>query len=267
MTLPAAIAIARELAALRAEVAAYPDDASCFAQVPGLPNSGGTLALHCAGNIRHFIGHVLGGSGYVRDREAEFAARPVPRAVIDAALADAERDAAAAFARLDPARLDAPWPSPMPDGGTYPARMVLQHLTSHLAYHLGQVDYHRRMVTGDARSVGAMGLGGMRAAAVAAGPGGVSYEVTATVREDLMPAYLRWLHPEHVAEVVATGCFTHATVTQLDATRVRVAYAAPDAAAVDRYVATFAPALRAKGLAAFPDGVTWSRDVGRIVAA
>ena len=69
----------------------------------------------------------------------------------------------------------------------------------------------------------------------------------------------------HAAEVVATGCFSGATVTQLDATRVRVTYLAADRAAVERYVASFAPALRAKGLAAFPDGVTWSREIGTIV--
>lgn len=157
-----AAAIARELAALRAEVAAYPDDASCFARVPGLPNSGGTLALHCAGNIRHFVGHVLGGSGYVRQRDAEFAGAVVPRATVDAVLAAADAEAESALARLPADTLDGPWPGPLPEGVTYSVRTFLQHLTSHLAYHLGQVDYHRRMVTGENRSVGAMAVTGLR---------------------------------------------------------------------------------------------------------
>jgi len=259
-----AAAIRRELAALRAELAAYPDDASCFRDVPGMPNSGGTLARHCAGNVRHYVGHVLGGSGYVRDREAEFSARSVPRRDLDDALSAADREATAALTRLDPARLDAPWPGPLPEGVAYSARTFLQHLTSHLAYHLGQLDYHRRAVTGDARSAGAMAIGGLAGVAPPTTTG-VTYEVTATVREGLLPAYLAWLLPDHAAEVVATGCFSGATVTQLDATRVRVTYLAADRAAVERYVASFAPALRAKGLAAFPDGVTWSREIGTIV--
>lgn len=271
-----AAAIRRELGALQAELAAYPDDESCFRDVPGLPNSGGTLALHCAGNIRHFVGHVLGGSSYVRDRAHEFAARDVPRATLSALLEAAAVEAGDALARLDPRRLDDPWPGALPDGLAYTIRTFLQHLTSHLAYHVGQADYHRRIVTGDARSVGALAIGGLRAAtppmdaapppvAAPPAPAGVAYEVLATVREDRMAAYLAWLAPDHVREVVETGCFTHATVVQLDATRVRVTYLAPTRAAVDAYLADYAPALRAKGLAAFPDGVTWSREIGRVV--
>ena len=47
--------ITRELRAVRREIEAYPDDASVWREIPGLPNAGGTLALHVAGNIRHFI--------------------------------------------------------------------------------------------------------------------------------------------------------------------------------------------------------------------
>ncbi len=65
--------LARDLAALRREIEAYPDDALPWREVPGLTNPGGTLALHVAGNLQHYVGHVLGGSGYVRDRPAEFA--------------------------------------------------------------------------------------------------------------------------------------------------------------------------------------------------
>ena len=71
------ILLRRELAALRRSVEAYPDDASVWALPPGVPNSAGTLVLHCAGNLRHFLGAVLGGDGYRRDRDAEFARRGV----------------------------------------------------------------------------------------------------------------------------------------------------------------------------------------------
>ncbi|MDT8341697.1 MAG: hypothetical protein RQ751_09320, partial [Longimicrobiales bacterium] len=65
----------RDLAALRRELLAYPDESQIWALPPGAPNSAGTLALHMAGNLHHFVGAVLGGEGYVRDREAEFADR------------------------------------------------------------------------------------------------------------------------------------------------------------------------------------------------
>ena len=67
--------LARDIDTLSREVALYPDDASLWAERPGLPNTGGNLTIHLIGNVRHFIGHVLGGSSYVRDRDHEFAAR------------------------------------------------------------------------------------------------------------------------------------------------------------------------------------------------
>src|SRR6187551_3396600 len=63
----------RDLATLRRELDLYADDAGPWREVPGLANCGGTLALHLAGNLRHFVGARLGTSGYVRDRTAEFA--------------------------------------------------------------------------------------------------------------------------------------------------------------------------------------------------
>ena len=70
----------RELAAVRRSIEAYPDEASVWAERPGLPNTGGNLALHLAGNLQHFFGAVLAKTGYVRDRDSEFSRRGVPRA-------------------------------------------------------------------------------------------------------------------------------------------------------------------------------------------
>ncbi len=148
--------LARELATLRREVEAYPDDASLWAEVPGLANRGGTLVLHLCGNLRHFIGATLGNSGYVRDREAEFAQRGRSRADLVAEIDAAEADVQAALEALDPARLREPFPLAV--GGGHPqARVFLLHLLAHLAFHLGQLDYHRRAATGDSRGVGALG--------------------------------------------------------------------------------------------------------------
>jgi hypothetical protein len=155
--------ITRELRALARELAVYPDEASIWALPPGAPNSAGTLALHLVGNLKHFVGARLGGTGYVRDRDAEFARRDVPRAelvrMIDETIAVVERSLAA----VSDDALGATYPQAL---GKWSAETgdFLAHLAVHLAYHLGQVDYHRRLVTGDAAGVDAVALGEMRSA-------------------------------------------------------------------------------------------------------
>lgn len=145
----------RELRSLRLELEAYPDERLIWALPPGCPNSAGTLALHLAGNLRHYIGAILGGSGYVRNREEEFAMRDIPRAELLELLAEADVAIQATLPRLTEADLSRPYPEPIREQHLE-TRDLLIHLTTHLAYHLGQVSYHRRLVTGDARGVGAL---------------------------------------------------------------------------------------------------------------
>jgi len=147
----------RELAAVRRSVEAYPDDASLWRLPAGLPNAGGTLVLHIAGNLRHYVGRMLGGVPYERDREAEFARRDVAR---DALLAeiDAAHDAVEqSLATVSDDAIRAVFPERI-SGRAFATDDLLLHLASHLAYHLGQLDYHRRAVTGDGKSVGAVAL-------------------------------------------------------------------------------------------------------------
>jgi uncharacterized damage-inducible protein DinB len=142
----------RDLDAMQQEIAAYPSDEALWTTPAGIANAGGTLALHLAGNLRHFIGALLGGSGYVRDRAYEFSARGLTRAAVNAELADAQRQVTEALTALDPARLDAPFPQAVMET-TLPTQAFLLHLCTHLTYHLGQVDYHRRLTTGDRTTV------------------------------------------------------------------------------------------------------------------
>lgn len=149
--------LARDLRALAREVAAYPDDAAVWREVPGLPNSAGVLARHLAGNIRHYIGTALGGSAFERDRADEFAARGLPRAAIIAEVEAAGADVARVVPGLTAAQLDADLPVPV-GGHRVGTRRFLLHLGAHLAYHLGQIDYHRRSVAPGAGSVNAMAV-------------------------------------------------------------------------------------------------------------
>jgi uncharacterized damage-inducible protein DinB len=147
--------LARELRALRREVEAYADDAQPWQVVPGLANTGGTLVLHLAGNLQHYLGAVLGGTGYVRDRAAEFSRRDVPRTELLADIGRAEAAVHAALAQVTDAQLQADFPEPVA-GMRWATGEFLMHLAVHAAYHLGQLDAHRRIVTGDPTGVGAI---------------------------------------------------------------------------------------------------------------
>lgn len=146
----------RELDSLVREIALYPDDAAPWQELAGLPNLGGTLVLHLAGNLRHFIGAQLGHSGYVRHREAEFATRGVSRAELATLIGTTQAELDATFAALDPARLDEV--VELPNGTRTRVGLFLLHLLSHLSFHLGQIDYHRRAVTRDATGAGVLPL-------------------------------------------------------------------------------------------------------------
>ena len=144
------ILLRRELEGLRREIALFPDDSVLWATPPGVANSAGNLALHIAGNLQHFIGHELGGLPYRRDLEREFGQREGSRAeVIDevdrtlAALADV-------LPRLTSDRLAAAFGAHA-DVRVPPQRFLL-HLCTHTAFHVGQVGYLRRILTGDSRS-------------------------------------------------------------------------------------------------------------------
>ena len=149
--------IRRDLRALKREVLAYPTDADLWATPPGVSNSGGNLALHVAGNLRHFVGDALGGSGYVRDRDSEFARRNQGRREVAAELDAAEAEVADALAALPDDRLREPFPGD-PGGTRVMTGDFLAHLAVHLGYHLGQVDYHRRLVCADGTTVAAVAI-------------------------------------------------------------------------------------------------------------
>lgn len=157
----------RELAGVRRTVEAYPDDASVWATMPGLPNAGGTLVLHLAGNLQHYLGAVLGHSGYQRDRGAEFSRRDVPRPLLLAELDAAKRAIERGIDSTSDDALATPYPE-LIAGRTVLTGDFLLHLATHLAYHLGQLDYHRRAVTGDQRSIGAIAPGDLPASNVEA---------------------------------------------------------------------------------------------------
>jgi hypothetical protein len=149
--------ISRELDALGREVQLYPDDESPWNAVAGCPNTGGNLTLHLVGNLRHFIGAVFGSTGYVRNRDAEFSTRGgMSRDELLKLIAAARSEVSATLSKLDASVLDKPHMAP--GDRKIETGLWLMHLAVHLGYHLGQIDYHRRTVTGDAAGADALPL-------------------------------------------------------------------------------------------------------------
>lgn len=143
----------RDLAVLERELALYPTDESLWVSLPGAKSPGGNLALHLIGNLRHFVGHVLGGTAYQRTREVEFSTPFGRRADLIEEVHLTAKEVRAALENLDPARLREPFPLEVGDARPLTG-LFLMHLTTHLGFHLGQIDYHRRIATGDATSAG-----------------------------------------------------------------------------------------------------------------
>ncbi len=147
----------RELETFAREVETFPDDQTLWQTLPGVTNSAGNLARHVCGNLKHYVGAVLGGTGYVRQRDAEFAAREGAREAVARELRETRDVVSGTLARVPESVLGAPYPEAV--GGVVPrCDRFLMHLTTHLAFHLGQAGYLRRALTGDPRSTGAVAV-------------------------------------------------------------------------------------------------------------
>lgn len=144
-----AAVLGRDLRRLEEEVRAYPDEDSLWRTVPGTEDPGGALANHVAGTLLHYVGAVLGDSGYVRDRRAEFESRDLPRNQLLARIDRARAVVEEVLSELDGADLARSFPETSPDASPVDTAAFLIRLTSHVAYHLGQVNYHRRHVADD----------------------------------------------------------------------------------------------------------------------
>src|SRR5690242_11057845 len=95
---------------LRTEVEKYPGEAALWKTGGDIPNSAGNLALHLIGNVNHFFGATIGGTGYVRDRDNEFASGEVSKDQLLAEIDSAREVVKDALGKLDPDDLDKTYP-------------------------------------------------------------------------------------------------------------------------------------------------------------
>lgn len=135
----------RDLNKLKEELNAYQNEANIWKTDRQISNSAGTLTLHLIGNLNHFFGATLGNTGYVRQRDLEFSTRDVPRTMLISDLDKAMAMMQATFANLDNASLEQTFPIMKHDTHETTGHFMI-HLYGHLAYHLGQVNYHRRLL-------------------------------------------------------------------------------------------------------------------------
>lgn len=135
----------RDLTKLAEEINSYSDEALIWKTVDGISNSAGNLCLHLCGNLSHFIGFILGGDEYVRNRDAEFALRDLPKEKLIAEVEATRKRVHETLETLKPEKLKEFYPLNVL-GKVHTTEFFLIHLVAHLNYHLGQINYHRRLV-------------------------------------------------------------------------------------------------------------------------
>ena len=132
-----------DLEKLKTEISSYTDEMNLWKISGDIKNSGGNLCLHLCGNLQHFIGAVLGNSGYVRKRDAEFSKKNVS---VKELVKEVELTITAVentLNHLKEERLGQKYPRNV-FGYEMTTEYFLIHLAAHLNYHLGQINYHRR---------------------------------------------------------------------------------------------------------------------------
>ena len=132
----------RDLGKLEEEINLYPDEAAMWVVKGEIKNSGGNLCLHVCGGLLHFIGATLGGSGYLRNRDAEFADKNVPRARLIELIHHTKKIAEETLGQLNDDMLAKEYPLEVLSR-RWTTGHYLTHLATHFNYHLGQINYHR----------------------------------------------------------------------------------------------------------------------------
>ena len=135
----------RDLDKLSSELSQYKDETLIWKLQGEIKNTSGNLCLHLCGNLQYYIGTVLGNSGYVRNRDNEFALKYISRENLLNEIIQTKKAVVGALPHLTESQLHADYPVDV-FGHPTTTGFFLIHLSAHLGYHLGQVNYHRRLV-------------------------------------------------------------------------------------------------------------------------
>ncbi len=134
----------RDLNRLKKELEAYNDEANLWLIEKSISNSAGNLALHLVGNLKTFIGAAFANSGYIRQRDLEFSQKNVPRTEILTMIDETMEQVNKGLSQITEETLKAPCQHKFM--GEKTNEYFLIHLMAHLSYHIGQINYHRRLL-------------------------------------------------------------------------------------------------------------------------
>ena len=135
----------RDLSRLKQEIEQYKGEQVIWRIDKDIKNSAGNLTLHLIGNLNHFIGVVLGKTEYVRNRDLEFSLKDVPRSELVTKIDETASMIEKVLGNLSETVLQEEYPVTVFDKKTS-TQFMLVHLVTHLNYHLGQINYHRRLL-------------------------------------------------------------------------------------------------------------------------
>ena len=135
----------RDLKKLKEEINLYQKEVDIWKVPEGINNSAGNLCLHIVGNLNHFIGSVLFENGYVRDRTAEFNDKNIPVSELNKRINGTVHFFEEQFLTMEKGILNSTYPIEV-FGHEMTTKFFLIHLSGHLNYHLGQINYHRRLI-------------------------------------------------------------------------------------------------------------------------
>ena len=136
----------RDLEKLKQEIGQYSDESVIWKTDGDITNSAGNLCLHLIGNLKDFIGAELGQSDYVRERDLEFSTKGTSRAEMVKCIDETIAVVDSTLDNMTAEQLEIDYPKPVfADKPTMTTGYFLVHLATHLNYHLGQINYHRRI--------------------------------------------------------------------------------------------------------------------------
>ena len=135
----------RDANKLKEEISLYKNESDLWILKGDAKNSGGTLALHLIGNLKHFIGAQLGKTGFARNRDKEFADRNIPRETILKEIDEVIEMLKKVLPTIKDADLEKDYPIEFL-GEKRTIGYILLVIATHLNYHLGQINYHRRQL-------------------------------------------------------------------------------------------------------------------------
>ncbi|MFT3746288.1 MAG: DinB family protein [Pyrinomonadaceae bacterium] len=136
----------RDLGKLKAEIEQYTNESDLWKTEGEITNSAGNLTLHLIGNLKHFIGATLGNSGYIRNRDLEFSESYAPRQALLVGIDETIEVVKATLSKLSDEELTKTYPIEV-FGEPLTTEFFLVHLAGHLNWHLGQINYHRRLLS------------------------------------------------------------------------------------------------------------------------